>query len=37
MIAEDTRSLQQYLGHRQIQHTTRYAELASGRLDRWWD
>jgi type 1 fimbriae regulatory protein FimB/type 1 fimbriae regulatory protein FimE len=33
----DTRALQQYLGHRNIQHTTRYTELASGRFERWWD
>jgi hypothetical protein len=28
----DTRSLQGYLGHRNIQHTVRYTELAPGRL-----
>jgi type 1 fimbriae regulatory protein FimB/type 1 fimbriae regulatory protein FimE len=33
----DTRALQHYLGHRQIQHTTRYTELASGRFGGWWD
>jgi len=32
----DTRSLQHYLGHRNIQHTTRYTELASGRFEGWW-
>jgi integrase len=32
----DTRALQHYLGHRNIQHTTRYTELASGRFDGWW-
>ena len=29
----DTRALQHYLGHRNIQHTVRYAELASGRFN----
>ena len=33
----DTRSLQHYLGHRNIQHTTRYTELASNRFEGWWD
>jgi site-specific recombinase XerD len=33
----DTRSLQHYLGHRNIQHTTRYTELASGRFEGWWE
>jgi site-specific recombinase XerD len=28
----DTRSLQAYLGHRNIQNTTRYTELAQGRF-----
>jgi type 1 fimbriae regulatory protein FimB len=28
----DTRTLQAYLGHRTIQSTVRYAELAPGRL-----
>jgi integrase len=32
----DTRSLQGYLGHRNIQHTVRYTELASGRFDGWF-
>lgn len=29
----DTRSIQDYLGHKQIQHTVRYTEMASGRFD----
>jgi integrase len=32
----DTRSLQAYLGHRNIQHTVRYTELASNRFDTFW-
>jgi site-specific recombinase XerD len=33
---EDTRALQHYLGHRKIQHTVRYAELAAGRFNGFW-
>jgi type 1 fimbriae regulatory protein FimB/type 1 fimbriae regulatory protein FimE len=33
----DTRSIQHYLGHRNIQHTVRYTELASNRFDDFWD
>ncbi|MBK1724420.1 hypothetical protein CKO23_19635 [Thiocystis violacea] len=29
---QDTRGIQHYLGHRNIQHTTRYTELASDRF-----
>jgi integrase len=32
----DTRSLQAYLGHRSIQHTVRYTELAHGRFKDFW-
>jgi type 1 fimbriae regulatory protein FimB/type 1 fimbriae regulatory protein FimE len=32
----DTRSLQAYLGHRNIQHTTRYAELSPKRFTGFW-
>jgi integrase len=32
----DTRSLQAYLGHRSIQHTVRYTELAPGRFKNFW-
>lgn len=33
---QDTRSIQQYLGHRNIQHTVRYTELSAQRFDRFW-
>jgi type 1 fimbriae regulatory protein FimB/type 1 fimbriae regulatory protein FimE len=32
----DTRSLQQYLGHRNIQHTVRYTELSADRFRSFW-
>jgi len=32
----DTRTLQAYLGHRNIQHTVRYTELASDRFNGLW-
>jgi type 1 fimbriae regulatory protein FimB/type 1 fimbriae regulatory protein FimE len=32
----DTRSLQAYLGHRNIQHTVRYTELAPMRFKNFW-
>jgi len=32
----DTRALQAYLGHRNIQHTVRYSELAPGRFKDFW-
>jgi site-specific recombinase XerD len=32
----DTRSLQAYLGHRNIQHTVRYSELAPTRFKDFW-
>jgi len=32
----DTRALQAYLGHRNIQHTVRYTELASTRFRNFW-
>jgi type 1 fimbriae regulatory protein FimB/type 1 fimbriae regulatory protein FimE len=32
----DTRTLQAYLGHKNIQHTVRYTELASGRFKDFW-
>ena len=32
----DTRSLQAYLGHRNIQHTVRYTELSSTRFKDFW-
>jgi len=33
---QDTRSIQHYLGHKNIQHTVRYTELASGRFNNFW-
>ena len=33
---QDTRSLQAYLGHRNINHTVRYSELAANRFDGFW-
>jgi type 1 fimbriae regulatory protein FimB/type 1 fimbriae regulatory protein FimE len=32
----DTRALQHYLGHRNIQHTTRYTEMAADRFRDFW-
>ena len=32
----DTRALQHYLGHRNIQHTVRYTELAADRFKDFW-
>jgi hypothetical protein len=31
-----TRALQAYLGHRNIQHTTRYTELSPTRFKNFW-
>jgi site-specific recombinase XerD len=33
---QDTRAIQLYLGHRNIQHTVRYTELAPGRFKDFW-
>jgi integrase len=33
----DTRALQAYLGHRNIQHTVRYTELAPDRFKDFWN
>ena len=33
---EDTRSIQAYLGHRNISHTVRYTEMAPGRFKGFW-
>ena len=33
----DTRSLQAYLGHRNIQHTVRYTELTPARFNGFWE
>ena len=32
----DTRALQAYLGHKNIQHTVRYSELAPDRFKDFW-
>ena len=32
----DTRALQAYLGHRNIQHTVRYTEISPGRFKDFW-
>jgi site-specific recombinase XerD len=32
----DTRALQAYLGHRNIQHTVRYTELSPDRFKDFW-
>ena len=32
----DTRALQAYLGHKNIQHTVRYTELAPSRFKDFW-
>jgi len=34
---EDTRAIQLYLGHKNIQHTVRYTELAAGRFKDFWN
>ena len=33
----DTRAIQHYLGHRNIQHTVRYTELAPERFKNFWE
>lgn len=33
---QDTRALQHYLGHKNIQHTVRYTELSAKRFDKFW-
>jgi site-specific recombinase XerD len=35
-LGRDTRALQAYLGHRNIQHTVRYTELAPDRFKHFW-
>jgi type 1 fimbriae regulatory protein FimB/type 1 fimbriae regulatory protein FimE len=32
----DTRALQAYLGHKNIQHTVRYTEFAPTRFENFW-
>lgn len=33
---QDTRAIQHYLGHKNIQHTVRYTELSSERFKEFW-
>jgi type 1 fimbriae regulatory protein FimB/type 1 fimbriae regulatory protein FimE len=33
----DTRAIQHYLGHRNIQHTVRYTKLAVDRFKKFWN
>lgn len=33
---QDTRAIQLFLGHRNIQHTVKYTELAAGRFQDFW-
>jgi len=35
-VGQDTRALQHYLGHKNIQHTVRYTEMASDRVKDFW-
>jgi hypothetical protein len=35
-LTHDTRALQAYLGHKNIQHTVRYTELAPTRFMDFW-
>ncbi len=34
---QDTRAIQHYLGHRNIQHTVRYTELSADRFKDFWE
>ena len=34
--SRDTRSIQQYLGHKNIRHTTLYTELAADKFTDFW-
>jgi len=34
---QDTRAIQHYLGHRNIQHTIRYTELSPDRFKGFWN
>jgi hypothetical protein len=33
---QDTRAIQMYLGHKSIQHTTKYTDLATARFNDFW-
>ena len=35
-IRQDTRAVQHYLGHKNIQHTVRYTELSPERFKNFW-
>jgi len=35
-VHQDTRAIQLYLGHRNIQHTMKYTDLAAGRFQDFW-
>jgi len=35
-VGHDTRALQAWLGHKNIQHTVRYTELAPDRFKNFW-
>jgi type 1 fimbriae regulatory protein FimE len=35
--AQDTRAVQYYLGHKNIQHTVRYTELSPERFKSFWE
>jgi len=34
--SQDTRSGQQYLGHRNIRHTTRYTDISPSKFNKFW-
>ena len=34
---KDTRSIQAYLGHKDIRHTVRYTELTPQRFQNFWE
>ncbi len=34
---QDTRAIQHYLGHRNIQHTVAYTQLAADRFNGFWE
>ncbi len=34
---QDTRAIQHYLGHRNIQHTVAYTQLAADRFNQFWE
>jgi type 1 fimbriae regulatory protein FimE len=36
MPGQDTRAIQLYLGHRNIQHTVLYTQLATDRFNDFW-